>query len=80
MFVEHELEKKWFLTIWYLVNLVIVMHWLIQSTNEVEHFNALTFIVEVDQQLEGVMGIRDVIAQNSAPPPVHLRDFAITIC
>ena len=52
------------------------MHWLIQSTNEVEHCNALTFIVEVDQQLEGVMGVRDVIAKNSAPPPVHLRDFA----
>ena len=26
------------------------------------------------------MGIRNVIAKNSAPPPIHLRDFAITIC
>ena len=26
-----------------------------------------------DQQLEeGVMGVRDVVAQNPAPPPVHL--------
>ena len=81
MFVEHELEETWFLSIWELMNLVIVMHFRYNRWTRLDIvMPEYSSSSEADRQLEGVMGVRDVIAKNSTPPPVHLRDFAITIC